>query len=108
MPVAELLIEEIKTLPEETAAQVLDFVGYLKEKAARNAQKSPETDDSWFERGEECPICAAHRDPVTGNPRYKPEVYAGMQEVEDMISGKIPSTLKQFSSLDEMLADLRN
>jgi hypothetical protein len=29
-----------------------------------------------------------------------------MQEVEDMLSGKIPSTLKKFNSLEEMLADL--
>jgi hypothetical protein len=54
----------------------------------------------------ECPFCAAHRDPVTGNPLYKPEVYANMQEVDDMLAGKIPSTLKQFNSLEEMLADL--
>jgi len=54
----------------------------------------------------ECPLCAAHRDPVTGNPRYRPEVYEGMQEVDDMLSGKIPSTLRSFNSLEEMLEDL--
>jgi len=53
-----------------------------------------------------CPICAAHLDPVTGNPRYKPEIYASMQEVDDMLSGKIPSTLRSFNSLEEMLEDL--
>jgi hypothetical protein len=53
-----------------------------------------------------CPICAAHLDPVTGNPRYKPEVYEGMQEVKDMLSGKIPSTLRRFKSVDEMFEDL--
>ena len=53
-----------------------------------------------------CPICAAHIDPVTGNPRYKPEVYEGMQEVEDMLSGKIPSTLRRFHSVAEMFEDL--
>ena len=53
-----------------------------------------------------CPICAAHIDPETGNPRYKPEIYAGMQEVDDMLSGKIPSTLRSFNSLEEMLEDL--
>ena len=56
--------------------------------------------------GEECPFCAAHRDPVTGNPLYKPEIYASMQEVEDMLAGKIPSTLRRFHSLKEMLEDL--
>jgi hypothetical protein len=51
-----------------------------------------------------CPICAANRDPVTGNPRYNAETIAGMQEVEDMISGKIPA--KWYKSLDEMWEDL--
>jgi len=97
MPVAELLIEEIKTLPESRIAEVLDFVEFIKQKKARNAEK---VDDSWFEKGEECPICAKHRDPVTGNPRYKPEVYEGMQEVEDMISGKIPA--KWHTSLEDL------
>jgi hypothetical protein len=54
----------------------------------------------------ECPICAKHRDPVTGNPRYNAGVMAGMKEVDDMLSGKIPNTMKSFNSLDEMLADL--
>jgi hypothetical protein len=93
MPVAELLIEEIKTLPANRIAEILDFVEFIKQKEARNAV-------------DECPICAAHRDPETGNPLYKPEVYADMQEADDMLSGKIPSTLKQFNSLEEMLADL--
>jgi hypothetical protein len=52
MPVAELLIEEIKTLPANRMAEVLDFVKHLKEE-----------DDSLRETGEGCPICAAHRDP---------------------------------------------
>ena len=105
MSLAELLIEEIKTLPENYTAEVLDFVGYLKNKAAKKSADQG-ADDSWFERGEECPICAKHRDPVTGNPRYKPEVYEGMQEVEDMLSGKIPSTLRSFNSFEEMWEDL--
>ena len=91
---AELLIEEIieeaKGLPEDCAVEVLDFMGYLKEKAAKKQSG--------------CPICAAHRDPVTGQPRYNGETVAGMQEVEDMISGKIP--VKWYNSLEEMLVDL--
>jgi hypothetical protein len=83
---AELLIEEIKTLPEDYAAEVLDFVGYLKEKAAR--------------RQEGCPICAKHRDPVTGELRFNAETIAGMQEVEDMITGKIP--VKWHNSLEDL------
>ena len=86
---AELLIEEIKTLPNDFVAEVLDFVGYLKEKAAKR---------------QECPICAKHRDPRTGALRFKPEVMDGMQAVEDMISGKTPVKWhKSLDDLDEML-----
>jgi len=73
---AELLIEEIKTLPEDYTVEVLDFIGYLKEKAAK--------------RQKECPICAKHRDPKTGELRFNAETIAGMQEVENMITGKTP------------------
>ena len=88
----ELLIEEIRTLPDSYRAEVLDFVGYLKVKAAKEQT--------------ECPICAQYRDPETGEPRFNAETMAGMQEVEDMLAGKIPNTLKQFNSLEEMLSDL--
>ena len=107
---AELIYEEVKTLPENRTAQILDFVKYIKQEEARSAESASgaaaenETDDSWFERGEPCPICAKHRDSVTGNPRYKPEIYAGMQEVEDMISGKRPA--KWYKSLEEMMIAL--
>ena len=64
------------------------------------------TPEQGSDQAGECPICAAHRDPVTGDPLFKPEIYAGMQEVDDMLSGKIPSTLRSFNSLEEMLEDL--
>jgi hypothetical protein len=83
---AELLIEEIKALPDDYAAEALDFVGYLKEKAAK--------------RQEWCPICAKHRDPETGELRFNAETIAGMQEVEDMITGKIP--VKWHHSLEDL------
>jgi len=35
MSVAELAYEQIKTLPENQAREVLDFIGYLKEKTER-------------------------------------------------------------------------
>jgi hypothetical protein len=35
MTVAELAYEQIKTLPETQVREVLDFIGYLKEKAER-------------------------------------------------------------------------
>jgi len=52
----------------------------------------------------DCPLCEKYRDPVTGELRYNAETMAGMQEVEDMIEGKIPA--KWYNSLDEMLEDL--
>ena len=70
------------------------------------AEASPTYAEDRLDYKGECPICAAHRDPVTGNPRYKPEVYEGMQEVKDMLSGKIPSTLRRFKSAAEMFEDL--
>ena len=109
---AELLIEEIRALPAGRVAEVLDFVEFLRQKEARNAEghgaeggdATVGSDDSWFEKGEGCPICAKHRDPVTGQPRFNAETIAGMQEVEDMIAGKIPT--KWYNSLEEMLVDL--
>jgi len=54
----------------------------------------------------DCPICAKHQDPVTGELRFNAETIAAMKEVDDMLAGKIPNTLKSFNSLEEMLADL--
>jgi hypothetical protein len=109
MLVAELIYEKVKTLPANRMAEILDFVEFIRQRETRNDgsttaadAKEDATDDSWFERGEECPICAAHRDPVTGNPLYKPEIYESMREVDDMLSGKIPSTLKWHTSLDDL------
>jgi hypothetical protein len=101
---AELLIEEIKTLPAVRVAEVLDFVEFIKQKEISLAGRNGDDNDSWFEKGEGCPICAKHRDPVTGEPRYNAETLAGMQEVEDMIEGKVPT--KWYNSLEEMLVDL--
>jgi len=100
---AELLIEEIKTLPENYAAEVLDFVGYLKEKAARKQepQPNPKGEGSPLEG---CPICAKHRDPVTGELRFNAETIAAIEEGDAMLRGEIPA--KWYNSLDEMLADL--
>jgi len=57
---------------------------------------------------DECPICTKHRDPVTGELRFNAETIAAMKEVDDMLAGKIPNTLKSFNSLEEMLVDLRS
>ena len=87
---AELLIEEIKTLSKDYAAEVLDFVGYLKEKAAK--------------RQEGCPICAKYRDPVTGEPRFNAETIAAFEEGDAMLRGEIPATWhNSLEDLDKML-----
>ena len=92
---AELLIKEIKTLPNDYVDDVLDFVGFLKRKAAKE-QMDPGAG--------ECPICAKHRDPETGELRFNAETMMSMQEVEDMISGKIPVKWhKSMEDLDKIL-----
>jgi len=55
---------------------------------------------------ENCTVCAKHCDPETGELRFNAETIAGMQEVNNMLAGKIPNTLKKFNSLEEMLEDL--
>ena len=83
---AELLIEEIKTLPEDYAAEVLDFVGYLKEKAAK--------------RQGECPLCAKYRDPKTGELRFNAETIAAFEEGDAMLRGEKPA--HWHHSLDDL------
>ena len=55
---------------------------------------------------DDCPLCAKHRDPLTGELRLNAETITAIEEVDDMLAGKIPNTLKSFNSLEEMLADL--
>jgi hypothetical protein len=52
----------------------------------------------------ECPICAAHRDPVTGNPRYNAETVAAIEEGMAVSRGEIPA--KWYNSFEEMWEDL--
>jgi len=52
----------------------------------------------------ECPICAAHRDPVTGEERFNAETAAAIREGRAMMRGEIPA--KWYNSLDEMWQDL--
>jgi hypothetical protein len=63
---------------------------------------TPKTDAE--EVAGECPICAAHRDPVTGNPRYNAETVAAIEEGMAISRGEIPA--KRFHSLAEMIEDL--
>jgi hypothetical protein len=60
--------------------------------------------DDWFSNGGECPICAAHRDPVTGEELFNAETVAAIEEGRAMMRGEIPT--KWYNSLDEMWEDL--
>jgi len=56
------------------------------------------------EEANECPECAKHRDPVTGELRFNAETVAAIEEGRAMIRGEIPA--KWYNSLDEMMEDL--
>ncbi|GHV84612.1 hypothetical protein AGMMS50230_02200 [Spirochaetia bacterium] len=86
----ELLIKEIQTLTDDCAGEVLDFVGYLKQKHLESASEKPYV----------CPVC--------GKTEHIPnaEAVAAMQEVNNMIDGKIPA--QGFYSLDELLEDMES
>ena len=51
-----------------------------------------------------CPICAAHRDPVTGEELFNAETLAALEEGDAIMRGEIPA--KWYDSTDEMFADL--
>jgi len=91
----ELLIEEIKTLPADYTGEVLDFVGYLKAKAAKKQAEPAFV---------ECPICAQYRDPKTGEPLYNAETIAAIEEGDAMLRGEKPAKWHQsLDDLDKML-----
>jgi hypothetical protein len=81
-----------------------DAESYVAEDSSAKSYAAEDGDFSWFERGEECPICAAHRDPVTGEERFNAETVAAIREGRAMMRGEIPSKL--YNSLEEMLIDL--
>ena len=68
------------------------------------ASETGAADDSWFERGEECPFCAAHRDPVTGEELFNAKTIAAIEEGDAIMRGEIPA--KRYSSLADLLAAL--
>ena len=55
---------------------------------------------------DDCPECAKHRDPETGEFRFNAETVAAIEEGRAMMRGEIPA--QQFGSLEELLADLRS
>jgi hypothetical protein len=87
---AELLIEEMKALPDDYAAEALDFIGYLREKAAK--------------RQGGCPLCAKHRDPKTGEPLFNAETIAAFEEGDAMMRGEKPAKWhRSLEDLDKIL-----
>jgi hypothetical protein len=78
----ELLVKEVQSLPPGCLQEVLDFVGYLRQKYAQ---------DDTGDRQDHAPNAVT---------------LAAMQEVQDMIDGKIPAN--RYHSLDEMLDALHS
>ena len=54
----------------------------------------------------ECPICAAHRDPVTGNPRYNAETVAAIEEGMAISRGEIPVKWYKPHEFEKVWQDL--
>ena len=69
------------------------------------APVSKDTDNDPLPIGE-CPICAAHRDPVTGEEQFNAKTAASLRESMAMARGEIPSTLRGFKTVEEMWEDL--
>jgi hypothetical protein len=63
-----------------------------------------DTADDGLDFEGECPVCAAHRDPITGNPRYNAETVAAIEEGMAISRGE--TSAKRFHSLKEMIEDL--
>jgi len=66
--------------------------------------KDAVTDEDPLLLNSECPICAAHRDPITGEELFNAKTIAAIEEGRAMMRGEIPSKL--YNSLDEMWEDL--
>jgi hypothetical protein len=84
MSQTELLIKEIESLPQRYLGEVINFVGYLKHKAAQ-------TEDI-------CPLCAEY-DHI---PNEK--TIAAIEEGRSMTRGEIPAN--RYKSVDEIWTEL--
>jgi hypothetical protein len=67
------------------------------------AEPKAADDERFFPDGE-CPICAANRDPVTGEERFNAKTIAAFEEGDAILRGEIPA--KRFTSVEELLAEL--
>jgi hypothetical protein len=84
---AELLMKEISALPADCIIEVLDFVGYLKQK--RSKETAPGIDGA----------CSLAHMPNAAT-------IAAIQEGDAMLKGEIPAN--RYHSLDEMLEALHS
>ena len=75
-------------------------------KAVITFTPAPKTADDGSDHVRECPICAAHRDPVTGEELFNAETAAAIREGRAMLRGEIPA--KWYTSFDEMWKDLNS
>jgi len=64
-------------------------------------------DDGLYPDGE-CPICAAHIDPVTGNPRYNAETVAAIEEGMAISRGEIPVKWHKPHEFEKVWQELLN
>jgi hypothetical protein len=69
----------------------------------RSGAENINTNDGLDFEGE-CPICAAHRDPVTGEELFNEKTKTAIREGRAMMRGEIPSKL--YNSFEEMWTDL--
>ena len=53
-----------------------------------------------------CPICNAHLDPVTGNPRYNAVTLAAFEEAKAIMRGEIPVEWHKPGELEKVWQDL--
>jgi hypothetical protein len=90
---AELIYEEVKTLPENRVAQVLDFVKHIKQEEA--TQDESTNNDCIY--GEDCPLHAE-------NPPFNAKVLAAIAEGDAIFKGEKPA--KWYTSLEEAREDL--
>jgi len=104
MTTAELLIDEIRTLSSRRVDEVLAFVHKIKRDEAGAVVCAENHDDSWFENGGECPICAKYRDPLTGESPCNAETVAAIEDGEAILRGEIPA--KRYNTVEEFFADL--
>ena len=68
-------------------------------KAVITFTPAPETDGEHVHTYP-CPICAAHRDPVTGEELFNAKTAAAIREGRAMMRGEIPA--KWHTSLDDL------